>query len=91
MKTEAFSIVSRFMSSANAFRLVKDCRDYCTGLIEVGPEDAFVPFYTIYYFSDGSAVTISHEGRVRVTATSEEAERLIMEEEDLSYIAGGVH
>ena len=91
MKTVAFSIVSRYMASSDAFRLVHNCYDYCTGLIEIGPEDAFMPLYTIYKFSDGSAVTISHTGTVRFTATFQEAERLVMEERGLSHTPQELH
>lgn len=91
MKTVAFSIVSRYMVDSDASRLVRDCYDYCTGLIEIGPEDAFLPMYTIFKFSGGSAVTISHTGTVRFTATAQEAERLVMEESGLSYTPQEIH
>ena len=85
MNTVAFSIVSRYLSSSDPVRLFDDCYDLCTGFVEIGPEDAFIPRYTIYKFSDGSAVTITHKGTVRFTGTFEEAERLVMQEEDLSH------
>ena len=91
MNTEAFSIVSRYLSSSDPSRLFDDCYDLCTGFIEIGPEDAFMPMYTIYKFSDGSAVTITYKGTVRFTATFQDAERLVMEEAGLSYTPQELH
>lgn len=90
MNTEAFSIVCRYLSSSDHRRLFDDCYALCTGFIEIGPEDAFIPMYTIYKFSDGSAITIT-KGTVRFTATVQEAERLVMEEEGLSHIPQELH
>lgn len=91
MKTAAFSIVSRYLSSSDLIRLFDDCYDLCTGFVEIGLEDASLPFYTIYKFSDGSAVTITHTGTVRFTATYQDAERLVMEEAGLSHTPQELH
>lgn len=76
----------------NPVEFLDRCYEDCIKWVEVGPEDESEPYYTIFEFNDGSAITANYENlRFRYTDTVQHAMNILIELEELTLIPEDLH